>query len=191
MHSNRLGTLWLTLLPPLLILCFILLLGVDVPFGDEWDMPGQLFERAVEGRLAVEDLFIQANESRDAFRRLLLLVVGLTLGWHVTSFMVLGWLCVVLTLLVLLTMVPGFAGRRSFFFLPVALLLSALLFSPSQWESWLWGTLALGGSLRILCIVLCLRVLTRGRRRKRKKSYANGAVLKLVVFGFPPVSPID
>ena len=159
MHFNRLGTLWLTLLPPLLILGLILRLGVDVPFGDEWDMPGQLFERAVEGRLTVEDLFIQQNESRDAFRRLLLLVVGLTLGWHVTSFMVLGWLCVVLTFLVLLTMVPGFAGRRSFFFLPVTLLLSALLFSPSQWESWLFGTLSLGGSLRILCIVLCLRVL--------------------------------
>ncbi len=160
MHFNRLGTLWLTLLPPLLILGFILRFGVDVPFWDEWGIPGRLFELAVEGRLTVEDLFIQGNESRDAFRRLLLLVAGLTFGWHVTSLMVLGWLCVVLTFLVLLTMMPGFAGRRPFFFLPVALLLSALLFSPSQWESWLWGTLALGGSLRILCIVLCLRVLT-------------------------------
>ena len=30
-----------------------------------------------------------------------------------------------------------------------------------------------------------------GQLRKRKKSYANGAVLKLVVFRFPPASPID
>ena len=31
----------------------------------------------------------------------------------------------------------------------------------------------------------------RGHLTKRKKSYANGAVLKLVAFRFPPASPID
>ncbi len=130
------------LLPAMLSLGLILHFAVDVPKEDEWITPGFMFQHIIEGSLTTKDFFSQHfeyTESRDAFPRLIFLLFGLTLGWHVTVIMVLSWFCVVGTFLFILRILPGAISQCPKIFFPISLLLGALLFSPSQWENQLWG----------------------------------------------------
>ncbi len=145
------------LVPAFLALGLILQFAVDVPKEDEWKTPGAIYQHLIDDSLTIKDFFIQHTESRDTFPRLIFLAVGLMFGWQVTILMVLSWLCVVATLLVLLTMLPPSLTQRPARFLPIGLLLGALLFSPAQWENQLWG-IQLIFFLPPLCVALCLWV---------------------------------
>src|SRR3990170_7250782 len=136
---QTLKVLPIILLPAILALGLTLHFSVDVPFWNEWHLPGYLYERIIEGTITYHDFFTQNNESIQAFPNLIFVAVGFTLGWHVTIFMVLSWFCILLTFFILLKMLPGNTTKGPFTFPCTALLLGALLFSVSQLESQLWG----------------------------------------------------
>ncbi len=146
-----------SLIPAVLALGLILHFAVDVPKEDEWITPGAMYQHLIEGSLTVQDLFSQHGESRDAFPRLIFLAVGLLFGWHVTLLMVLSWLCVLVTLLALLTMLPDSLKQWPPLLYGSAFLLGGLLFSPAQWENQLWG-IQLIFFIPPLCLVLSLWV---------------------------------
>ena len=111
---------------------------VPVPYWDEWDTPGEQLASYYRGTLSVAELFSQQNESRSFFPRLLYLPISIAAGWDVRHYMVLtfAWAC------------AGSAGmyqivrQTSRFSRGVPFVFAAmnfLLFSPRQYENFLYG----------------------------------------------------
>jgi hypothetical protein len=143
-------------IPAALALGLILYFSVEVPWGDEWNLPGRLYQRIVEGTVTYKDFFRLHAETRLAFPRLVFAAIGLTIGWKVRVFMFLSWCSVLLTLVFLLNLLPADDTEQNpFMLLYTGVLLSLLLFSPSQSITQLWGS-ALCVFIPPLCIAGCL-----------------------------------
>ncbi len=141
--------LLLALSPALLPLWQILHFGVDIPFWDQFDddLAG-MHIKAHAGQLAFADLAAQHNEHRILIPRLFFLALGHLTGGNAVAEMLAGWAIVVATSLVLLRLLrrtyhpaaaPEAATKETAAPLFVWFLANLLLFSPAQWENWLWG----------------------------------------------------
>ncbi len=128
---------WLLAGAPLALLSLWLVahFGVEVPYWDEWDTPGNFFERRLEGIGNWRDWFFQHGDSRKAVPRLLFLAQALTTGWTVKPWMYLSWAIAAGIFLLLRREVAGPRWQQAAFGLAAA----ALLFSPAQAENQLWG----------------------------------------------------
>ncbi len=201
--SLGLKGLFVILLPAMVALGLILHFAVDVPIMDEWDTPLGMYYEIIKGDFdSFEHLFYQHNESRDAFPRLIFLAVGFTFGWHGPIFMFISWGCVLFTLFLLLNMLPRQSGQRSMVLLYIGVLISALLFSISQWENQLWG-IQLIEFIPPLCLALCLWIQTTRTSFRLTVmtcallsiistfSYANGMVCWLLGYPFLTVWMTD
>jgi hypothetical protein len=144
----------LAVLPALGALLLIQKYGVNFHFVDEWD-PGLagLFVRVHEHRFTLGDLFVQQNEHRQAVPRMILLLTNPLTHWNNFAVLVMGWLAVCATSLVLLSLIRRTSGRGDARTLFIWLLCNLLLFSPLQYESWLWGV-SLGQWLLNLFVIL-------------------------------------
>jgi hypothetical protein len=193
--AKRLRVWPIIFLPAILALFLILHFSVDVPLWDEWHVPGDMYQHIVEGATKYENFFSQTNESRPLFPKLIFVAVGFTLGWHVTIFMALSWLCVLLTFLILLKLLQSSTEEHPFMFLFIASLIGALLFSTSQWENQLWG-IQLIVFIPPLCLALSLLLQSILKSYGLKAmacglltvistySFANGMVVWLLAFPF-------
>ncbi len=131
--------------PALLPLWQILHFGVDVPYWDQFDddLAG-MHIRAHAGELTFGDLAAQHNEHRILVPRLVFLALGHATHGNIVAEMLAGWAIVVATSLVLLRLggarqsETGGEGewRRPVFWWFLA---NLLIFSPAQYENWLWG----------------------------------------------------
>ncbi len=126
-------------LAPLVILILIAKYGVNVPYADEWAIPGQFL---VLENHTFADYFAQSNESRALVPKAIFLAVSQLVGWQPKHFMYLGWL-LVLVIFILIHKVCYRRVTRGREQDPTGLLClslsSALLFSPAAFENWLWG----------------------------------------------------
>lgn len=129
----------LALLPPLVLGILIIRYGVNVPFGDQWDSPGFAILALEQGTLSFQDLISQHNESRLLFPRLLFLGLAQLTNWNVKyeMFVSLALACLVSVNLYhlmgkTLDLKPASAILSLF-------LMNLLIFSPIQYENWLWG----------------------------------------------------
>ena len=111
---------------------------VPVPYWDEWNTPGAQLASYYRGTLGFAELFSQHNESRKLFPRLLYLPISIAAGWDVRHYMVLTFALAC----------GGSAGiyqivRQTSRFSPWAPFVFAamnfLLFSPRQYENFLYG----------------------------------------------------
>ena len=115
----------------------ILKYGVDVPYWDQWDI-APFFEKLAHGTLTAADLFAQFNEYRQFFPNLLFVALGWLTGWDVRAEML---ACLLLAVLVAFNVRRLGARtvdepfRRELLFLPASL----FIFSPVQYENWLFG----------------------------------------------------
>jgi hypothetical protein len=110
---------------------------VAVPWWDEWLTPGDTLAAYYRGTLRVADLWSQHNESRKFFPRLLYLALYVPGGWDVRYGMILtfAWVCL------------GSAGLYSVLSQTVSrpatccgfILMNLLLFSPRQYENFLFS----------------------------------------------------
>jgi hypothetical protein len=141
--------------PAILALWLILHFSVNVPQWDEWDTPGNLYQRIIESSVTYQDFFSQHNESRMAFPKLIFAAVGSTVGWNVIVFMMISWLFVLCTFTLLFKMLPSTGKEQSKGLFFTACLLSMLLFSPSQAENQLYG-LQITVFILPLLLALCL-----------------------------------
>ncbi len=200
MSKNLLSTtalhFWpLIFLPAILALGLMLHFSVDVPFWDEWHVPGGIYEQIIEGTVSYQDFFSQYNESRKLFPKLIFVAFGFTLGWHVTIFMVLSWVFVLLTFVFLVKLLPDETGESPSILPYIALLIGALLFSASQWENQLWG-IQLVVFIPAFCLSLSLLLQTRLKSYGLKVaacavlsvistySFANGMLVWFLAFPF-------
>lgn len=136
--------------------------GVNVPFWDEWSLIS-FFEKAHDHALTFRDFFIQNNEHRVVFPKLIFLTLYRFGLWTPRAAMYTSLFLVVLTgaglqwlLWQTLRGAPGSLINVSFF------VTGFLVFSPCQFENWLWGyqlsCFLLNFSLIAGVVVMCLRL---------------------------------
>lgn len=162
--SPSLGRI-IPVLAPVILLILIAIHGVNVPFWDEWSMPGEFL--ALD-RPAFKDFFAQSNESRLVIPKLIFLGVSKFAGWQPKHYFYLGWLIVMLIFLLLWRSCYARETRgrsQDGTSLACLTLSSALLFSPAAFENWLWG-------LQWVIFVPLLCALAAYAMQRRTRSFA-------------------
>jgi len=130
---------------PLWIGFLIGIFSVNVPYWDEWITPGNLIEKMYSnsGNLSFSDFIEQHNESRLVFPKLIFLAIAYFTHWDVRSGMLLSLLMAFLVSLNLFFIssktVPIRQGQGEIQALLLAIISNMLIFSPAQYENWLWG----------------------------------------------------
>ena len=113
-------------------------LHIDVPFGDQWELVPRL-AHFQSGALSFNDVWRQHNEHRPAFPILIMLGLARATRWNISAEIaanvVLGAGIFLVCAAALRSVYRGLPEAR-WWLLPV---LSLLIFSPQQWENWLWG----------------------------------------------------
>jgi hypothetical protein len=111
---------------------------VDVVYWDAWEMV-PLLEKMYTGTASVGDFWLQANEHRPFFPRLILTTLARATHWDTRAEVALNLiLASVMTLTVVLYLRQSrrVTGPIPFWVLPLA---TFFIFGPGQWENWLWG----------------------------------------------------
>lgn len=126
-------------LPAFYLAVLIQRYGVDTPFQEQWAVAA-FFEKLQQGVLGPSDLFAQMNEYRQVFPYILFIVAGKLTSWNVKFEMFMTFLLACMVSLSLyrlgrLTFGGEWDARRvgAYFFS------NLLLFSPMQYENWLYG----------------------------------------------------
>ncbi len=130
--------------------------SVNVPFGDQWDNAAVVINKFSEGTLSFADLIAQHNESRKFFPRLIFLGLAYLTNWDVRYEMLLIFLLACIVSFNIFWLIrhtvqkPGFLPNFQLMainiernpvslFAFLAFLANLLIFSPIQYENWLWG----------------------------------------------------
>lgn len=137
-RSFRLPSLVLAASPAGMILFLILRYAVNFHYWDEWseDIAG-LFVKGFGHQITFADLVAKHNEHRILIPRLILLAINPITHWNNIANQVVAWLIVCATSLLILRLIhrthpPGHP-------LVLWFLCNVMIFTPAQWENWLWG----------------------------------------------------
>ncbi|HEV2095422.1 MAG TPA: hypothetical protein VGQ82_02860 [Chthoniobacterales bacterium] len=112
--------------------------GVNVPFWDEWSLV-DLFEKAHAHRLSFADFFAQNNEHRVVFPKIVFLALEHFTHWNTRAEMFFSVFLCALTALCLQWVLWRTLRLPLPRVLILMLVINVLLFSPCQYENWLWG----------------------------------------------------
>jgi hypothetical protein len=131
--------------------------AIDTLFMDDWDLVGRTLVEARSGRLGIEQLFSQHNESRPLVPRLLFLAIGTaTRGdtrWLLAANLALGGLISYL----LFRLIAATVTTQPLHLFGLASLANLLLFTPKQAETWFWPSYV--GLEPVACLCATLVVL--------------------------------
>lgn len=159
--------LWSVVLAPVLVLVTLVVRHwVDVPYGDQWELPTDIRQVHTEGPDASE-LWRQHNEHRIVFPRLAMLLLAWPTEFDSRAQMSLSLVLAAATLLAVVLLL-----RRTFAEMPRAVVIAtatvtaAVLFSPMQYENWLWG-FQISWFMNVLGVVAATTVLTLWPRDRR------------------------
>jgi len=120
--------------PFVLLLAFVLWLGVDVPYQDNWKFLGFL-SRVYAGNWTLADVWAQHNDHRVAVAKVVLTGLALLSDWNIRWEMIATFVCAVFLFLGLRQILqPATNGA----FLPL-MLTAVFVTSLHQWENWLCG----------------------------------------------------
>src|ERR1700686_767718 len=129
---------YLPLLPVALIIGCIAHYGVNVPVADDWDL-SSLVSKAAHHKVQIKQFFQQHNEHRVFFLKVVVASIARMSHWDLRLQMYLSvLLCGITTCNVFVLVkrtLPLSAGPGS----ALSFCVSLLLFSPVQYENWLWG----------------------------------------------------
>ena len=138
--------------------------SVNVPYWDEWITPGDLFEKTYSnsGNLSFSDFISQHNESRLIFPKSIFLIMAYFTHWDVRSGMLLSLLAAFLVSINLYFMVNTTVAvmQKQGDIRPLLLVAisSMLIFSPAQYDNWLWG-IQIVYFIPILCLTTGISIL--------------------------------
>jgi len=124
--------------PAIALGLLLYLYGVDVPFWDQWSVVG-LAEAFRLHILTFGQLFAQFNEHRVFFPRLLLLGIDALAHGNVKYELAALWLLAAVVLLNVYRLARLTLQGTSVRLLTGMFLASLLIFSPIQYQNWLWG----------------------------------------------------
>jgi hypothetical protein len=160
---------------------------------DQWDTPARVLVKAAQGNLSFSDLIAQHNESRKFFPRLLFIGLAYLTNWNVKYEML-----VTFTLACLVSYNISYLSKKTLAYnfkkwLILVFISNLLIFSPIQWENWLWG-IQLIVFVPIACITSCMVIAYSSVNYLTKLiacimlstistfSYANGILCWIIVF---------
>lgn len=128
----------LALVPLAYLIWLVIRLHADVPFGDAWELVPNL-DKLNAGTLSFHDVWQLRNEHRPLFPTLVMLGLAQITHWNTSVEIALNLVIAIATAVICIS--PLWSRREqvapwSWWAVPV---LSALFFSPAQWENWLWG----------------------------------------------------
>ena len=165
------------LLPPLVLAILLRRHAVDVPYWDEWDddLAG-IFLKWHAGTWHLGDFWAQHNESRLALPRLIFLLLGGFSHWNILREVAFSF-----SLAVVAAAAIYFLGRNTFAGRPARIwsaffIASLLIFSPAQYQAWLWG-MEFVMYLPLVFILASLQVWQSGISRRPKLIFAGGLAL--------------
>jgi len=177
-------TRWLALLlaasPALVPLLLIFRYSVDFPYFDEWD-PGLagMYIKAHQHQLTLADLFAQHNEHRIFIPRLVYLLFNTATHWNGVGDLLLGWAIVCATSACVLGLIcrttaeaadgRPYLSRRA---LGLWFLCNVMIFTPQQYQNWLWG-ICVANFLPTLFVLRALLIAGSGLRPAWKLSFCS------------------
>jgi hypothetical protein len=138
LNSKQLLFGLLVIIPTLLLGLLIWKYSVNVPYWDQWDAPGNLFIAVSQNKITWEEWIKQHNESRTLFPKLIFLALANLTNWNTRYEMLITFLlaCFVSYNIYCLSKIT-FGDQTKHY---VSFILANLLiFSPIQYENWLWG----------------------------------------------------
>jgi len=154
---------------------------VPVPFWDEWETPGGQLASYYRGTLSFAELFSQHNESRKFFPRLLYLPISIVAGWDVRHYMVLTFALACggsASIYQIVRQTSRFSPWAPFVFAGM----NFLLFSPRQYENFLYG---IQGEPFTPAVALTLAILMNlSDRSFKSKTLVNAALAFLSTYTF-------
>ena len=190
-NISRILMWFLAIIPACLLGIFITKYSVDFPYWDQWAI-ASIFEKFNSNSLGFDDLISQHNESRKFFPRLIFLSLGYLTHWNVRYEMLIIFLLACLVSLNIYRLnkitISGSTQKKLF----VASIANLFIFSPIQWENWLWG-IQIVVFIPIACLTTCISIAysTLAARTKflasmclctfSTFSYANGILLWFLV----------
>ncbi len=125
--------------PALFLVSMILKFHVNVPYYDEWEIPPKL-EKMYSGTIAFHDLWVQHNEHRMVFPRVIILIFAALSSWDLLWEELFNVALAAGTFLLIAGLIRRtrtFTGESSVFWLTAVA--SSVVFSLRQWENWTWG----------------------------------------------------
>jgi hypothetical protein len=129
----------LPLLPIALLAILIVRFSVNVPFGDEWRAVAEVYVRVHESNISFDYLISQHNESRKLFPRLLWIALSAVhTGDHRFHLVFAFFLACVISWMIY-RLARGTLENGSTSLLVLIALANVLIFSPNQYDNWLWG----------------------------------------------------
>jgi hypothetical protein len=150
----------LTVLPLLALVAIVGRYHVDVFYWDQWELV-PIVDKLYLGTLSFTDLWAQHNEHRPFFPRLVLAYLARATGWNTMAEVTLNMTMVTALLPVLWWATRSWRRRPDEALPPWTWpVVSLLLFSPTQWENWLWGWQFLA-FVQVVSSVIGLALLTR------------------------------
>lgn len=129
----------LSTLPLLILTSYIALLGLDIPFRDQWAVV-LLADKMEHGSISFDDLLSQHNEHRPLFPRLLWLALVQGTGYNTNAELWLNLGIALVTFGIFVVYTAWVWRQQGVEVLdPLLPLLALLVFNLAQWESWLFG----------------------------------------------------
>jgi hypothetical protein len=147
--------------PAIALSLLLYLYGVDVPFWDQWSVLG-LAEAFRLHILTFGQLFAQYNEHRLFFPRVLLLGIDALAHGNVKYELVALWLLAAVVLVNVYRLARLTLQGTAVRLLTGMFLASLLIFSPIQYQNWLWG-MQVDMLLPMTCLSTALVVLYSNR----------------------------
>jgi hypothetical protein len=129
----------LSLIPLALLVYMVARYAVDVPFLDQWELVPVL-DRMYCGTLTFHDLWVQHNEHRIFFPRIIMLLLARLTHWNIRCELALNILFAVGIFVIFAHQIKITCRKQALPGLPWTLpAVSLIIFSVSQYQNWLWG----------------------------------------------------
>jgi len=138
---------------PCIVALSIYRFAVPVPYHDQWSMV-PLLAKMHNHQLRIADLWAQLNEHRIMLPRIVMLALASVSGWNLYLEFAATYIFAVAILLLLYSMLRmTFQGRTPLWLIVV---FSLVVFSPIQYDGWLWGFCGLSFFMTLFGTVLAI-----------------------------------
>jgi len=145
------------ILPIILLILLVVWGGVHVAFWDQWEFV-ELLKHHTQHTLGWGDFWVQHNEHRLLFPRLIMYGLALVTQWDPYYELFVNVGLAIVSLIVLLKVIREQCVSR-LLLISQSVVVAWLLMSPLQWENWLWGW-QIQWFLSVLAVIGCLWFLT-------------------------------
>ncbi len=148
----------LAIIPALTLGWLVWRYGVNLPVWDEWRVPGIAIIQSVTDQITWAHWIHQHNESRKLFPLLLFVPLASLTNWNIKYEMLISFLLacsISFSVYHLSKITLNCSPRKRIAYLVLA---NLLIFSPMQWDNWLWGLQAIT-FVPIACITASLAII--------------------------------